>query len=103
MSSDFRSVMLRHPLTIAAAGDVPYPIVVFKIPAHRLGDPTFERFHRMPVQLASNFPRVHGIAAVVSRSVFNKRYEPAVRNDRIARTQFIQQAAERLYNIKILL
>src|SRR5258705_13825707 len=101
MVSTFGGVLLRHPLTIAAAGHALHPVFVFKIPADGLADSSLEGFDRMPIQLAGNFPGVHGVAAVVAGTIFDESHEIFVRNDRIAWTQLIKEAAERLYNFQV--
>src|SRR6202171_845865 len=78
--STFGGVMLRHPLTIAAGGDITYPIFVFEIPADRLSDAALKRLQRMPVQFALDLAAVHRVAAVVAGAVFDERGELAVRN-----------------------
>src|SRR5260370_19646259 len=63
--STFGGVMLRHPLTIAAAGDITYPIFVFEIPADSFSDAALQRLQWMPVQFALDLAAVHRVAAVV--------------------------------------
>src|SRR5882757_6175099 len=103
MISAFSGVLLRHPLAIAAAGDVLYPPFVLKIPAHGLLNPTFKRFPGMPIQFACDFPRIHRVSAVVARTVLYERDKLPVWNDRIAGPQLVEQAAERLHDVEILL
>src|SRR5208337_4770190 len=91
--STFGGVMFRHPLTIAAAGNIANPVFMFKIPANGFGDAALKSLQRAPVQLALDFARVHGVAAVVAGAVFDKRNERAVGNGGIVRAQFVQQFA----------
>src|SRR5260370_14580423 len=65
--STFGGVMLRHPLTIAAAGDITYPIFVFEIPADSFSDAALKRLQWMPVQFALDLAAVHRVAAAVGR------------------------------------
>src|SRR5271169_2012035 len=87
--STFGGVVFRHPLTIAATGDVADPVLVFKIPADGLADSTFKRLQRVPVQFALDFARVHCVAAVVAGAVFDERDEFLVGNGGIVRAQFV--------------
>src|SRR5258708_10968382 len=63
-------VMFRHPLAIAAAGDITDPIFVFKIPADGLADAALKCLQRTPVEFALDFARVHRVPAVVATAVF---------------------------------
>jgi hypothetical protein len=64
--------MLRHPLTIAAAGDITYPIFVFEIPADSFSDAALKRLQWMPVQFALDLAAVDRVAAVVAGAVLDE-------------------------------
>src|SRR5260221_4377939 len=68
--------MFRHPLAIAAAGDITDPIFVFKIPADRLADAALKCLQRMPVEFTLDFARVHRVPAVVAWGGFFENDEP---------------------------
>src|ERR1700675_3471977 len=95
-------VMLRHPLAIAAAGDITDPIFVFKIPADGFSDAALKRLQRMPVQFVLDFACVHRVSAVVAGAVFDKSEELAVRHGGGGRAQLVQQFANGPYNIEVL-
>src|SRR5258706_982885 len=69
--------MFRHPLAIAAAGDITDPIFVFKIPADRLADAALKCLQRTPVEFVLDFARVHRVPAVVGRGGFYQNGEVA--------------------------
>src|SRR6266404_8592139 len=101
MLSMFGGVVLCHPLTIASGGHISHPLFMFKIPAYGLADAAFERFEGMPIQLALDFLCIHGVAAIVAGTVFDECHELTVGNDWIVGPQFVQQAAERLYDLHV--
>src|ERR1700720_1361514 len=80
-------VMFRHPLAIAAAGDITDPIFVFKIPADGFSDAGLKRLQWMPVQFALDLAAVHRVTAVVAGAVFDERDELAVRHGGVVRAQ----------------
>src|SRR6266481_5248628 len=94
-------VMFRHPLAIAAAGDITDPIFVFKIPADSFSDAALKCLQRMPVQFALDFARVHRVPAVVTRAVFDERDELAVRHGGVVRAQLVKQFANGSDNFEV--
>src|ERR1019366_6330528 len=94
--------MFRHPLTIAAAGDIADPVFVFKIPADGFADAALKRLQRVPVQFALDFARVHRVPAVVAGAVFDESDELAVGNGGVVRAQFVQQLANGSDNLQVL-
>ena len=56
----------------------------------------------MPVELALDFARIHCIAAVVARTVFDESDELLVRNNGIIRPQLVEQFADCTHDLKIL-
>src|ERR1019366_5587169 len=94
--------MFRHPLTIAAAGDIADPVFVFKIPADGFADAALKRLQRVPVQFALDFARVHRVPAVVAGAVFDESDELAVGNGGVVRAQFVQQLANGADNLQVL-
>src|ERR1019366_9752898 len=85
--------MFRHPLTIAAAGDIADPVFVFKIPADGFADAALKRFQRVPVQFALDFARVHRVAAVVAGAVLDESDELVMWNGGGVWGQFVPQVA----------
>src|ERR1035441_6775937 len=100
--STLGGIMFRHPLTIAAAGDLADPVFVFKIPANGFADAALKCLQRVPTQLAFDFARVHGVAAVVAGAVFDERDELAVGKGGIVRAQFVEQLANSSNNFQVL-
>src|SRR5215813_9571928 len=99
MSLAFSRVLLHHPLTIAAAGYVAYPVLVFKIPVHGLGDSALECLPGVPVQFTSDFSCVHGVAAIVTRAILDERNQLPMWDNCVVGPKFVKQAAERLDDI----
>src|SRR5580700_10651752 len=89
-------------MTIAAAGYVPNPVFVFKIPADSFADSGCECLLRMPVEFALNPGCVHGVTAVVSGTIFDERDELLVGDDGVVRAQFVEQRADGGDNFKVL-
>src|SRR5258708_7757180 len=94
-------VMFRHPLAIAAAGDITDPIFVFKIPADGLADAVVKCLQRTPVEFALDFARVHRVPAVVARAVFDKSDELAVWHSGVVRAQLVQQITNGADNLEV--
>src|SRR5258708_152891 len=94
-------VMFRHPLAIAAAGDITDPIFVFKIPADGLADAALKCLQRTPVEFALDFARVHRVPAVVARAVFDKSDELAVWHSGVVRAQLVQQITNGADNLEV--
>src|SRR5258708_40049275 len=77
--------MRLDPLPVSAAGYVAHPIVIFEIPIHGLAYSALKRFLRTPPQFALDLASVHGIAAVMPRTVFDERDQIPARRALTAR------------------
>src|SRR5579862_8958089 len=97
----FCRVLLRHPLSITAASYILHPVVMFKIPAHRLFNASFKSFFRMPIEFALDLANVHGVATIVAGTVLDERDEAVMGYDRVLRTKLIQQSTYRADDFKI--
>src|SRR5262245_20816782 len=64
-------ILLLVILQILAGADVPHPVGVLLIPAHRLAQSLLERHLRFPVQLTLRLGAVDGVAAVVAGPVLD--------------------------------
>ena len=94
-------VLLRHPFTICAAGDVCYPRRIVEVPAHGLANAAFERLSRRPPQLACRLACIDGVAAIVSGPVLDELYLLGIGATISARPVLVQDATDRMHDLDI--
>src|SRR5438874_1239879 len=93
--------MRRNPAVVIARGDLIYPRFIVEVPVNSFPNSTVKCLAWLPSQLALHLARVHGISAIMTRPVFHKGDQFAVRNYRIAGAKFIENVADCLHDFEI--
>src|SRR5690606_1761292 len=95
------AILLAHPLPVLATRDAFHPLGVVEEPLHRLAQPRLERLLRPPAELALDLARVDRVAAVVSGPVLHERDELVVARATRARTQLVEDPADRADDLEV--
>src|SRR4051794_33516969 len=93
--------MAGHPLFVFSRTDQVDPLRIFQIPLDGLANPAGKSFLRLPADLATNLPRVDGVATIVSWTIFYIRDQRCVLASITHRSQFIEQCAYGVHHVDV--
>src|ERR1700721_2398011 len=94
-------ILGRNPLAVMAGCHFLNPSLVGQIPLPGLADPGFKSLLRLPAQFALDLARIHGVAPVVARTVFDIPNQLAVRDNRVGGPQLVENRTDGMYDLKV--